>query len=684
MNDQTTKPSERMRAIWTWGAVGLLLLGAAFRLWQLDSNPPGMLTAEFENMQIAETLPRGNLAVAYNVVNPARELLLYVMLSASTLFTGRHGILLWRIPFAWTGLLALAVLGQVIRRLHGTRVALLAMGLMAVAFWPVWLSRSILHASLMPLIGGLLAYVLLRAFEARQLSSSSLWFTVAGALLGLAQYTHVSAWSLPLLFVLFVAYRRIVNPRELDLHRGNIVYMLVLAAILSLPMLIYTVLNPGARLTTPFASQPGWIIDLPRRLIETFAALGLRGDMLPDHNVPGLPIYHPILGGLFMLGVGAMLARWREPASGLTLLWLLAGLLPGLLQPRSPDYELLVVAMPIIFVLPALGLRALLGAARKRWPNQARWFNVITGGIAGGLIGLSLASGYQNTFVIWPSLGDVRLNYQSDLGLLAHYLDTTTDPSPISICNLPLPPASPAFSRSVEERLEYLMHRHNPPLRYFDCTQSLVLANAGESQRIIFPEAAYYDVLPGPLLAWMRYAHDEPVEGLRPNVVMRFDGAEALANRAGSFITTAPTAWPPEIGEFRFATLPVSFGSGIDFLGYEVRRTDLRPGEFIDLTTYWRLNAAPPPELRQFAHLLGSPIAILSQNDSLGVAITTLGPRDIFLHYSPVQVPVQTRNGAYPLSIGLYYPTRDERLPVFEGEAVRANRLYLVSITVSR
>ena len=110
---------------------------------------------------------------------------------------------------------------------------------------------------------------------------------------------------------------------------------------------------------------------------------------------------------------------------------------------------------------------------------------------------------------------------------------------------------------------------------------------------------------------YFAYASDEGVPGVGPDVVMRLDVSDLLADQVGAFITTAPTAWPPESGEVRLADLPVSFGANITFLGYTLRDSTIRPTDWVELTTYWRLDGPPPDDLTLFAHLLGSPVVVI-------------------------------------------------------------------------
>ncbi len=663
-------------------AIILLLVAAFFRLWHLGNTPPGMSSEELVNAQLSDQMREGHVSAIYEEVRPVREGLYFAALAASTGIIGR-GLIVWRMPSVWFSMLALATGVSLMRRLFGVRVALLTLALMGTAFWPVWIGRVVLHVTLMPLVTVVVLYTLTRAYLAEEQTDASLWYTVGGVALGVAQYVHVTAWTLIALFMAFTAYRAILSRAELRQHWGNILYTLSLTGVLSLPMIIFLAGHPGAREPVPLAEQPGLVAEIPGRLVSSMAALVLRGDMNPNHNLPGRPIMGPLIGALMIVGIGVAAARWRRPQYGLVLLWLAVGLLPTAFLPRKPDFEFMAVVLPVVFAFPAIGLAAIFHRLRRisslRLAGAAS--SAVSALVVLTVIGTA-AWTYRDYFTIWPWMGDVRLSYQADLGVLARYLDTSRDSSPVSICSTPVDRSTDPFALTNQELLGYLMHRHDLPIRYFNCTQSLVIASGGESQRLIFPRGHYYDHLPGSLLAWMRFAHDERVYGVRPDVVMRLEVSDHLADVAGSMITTAPVAWPPESGT-ELAALPVSFEYNVAFLGYTVRDDTLRATDWVELTTYWRMDGPPPPELTVFAHLLGNPVVVIAQADTLGVDIGTLQPRDVFLQYSMIQTPGGMTPGLYPLSVGLYFPSTGERLHAFENGQARADRLFLQRITLT-
>jgi hypothetical protein len=686
---RTTSPplfwisDERLKRWYFPVAAILLLIGAFFRVWHLGTVPPGLSASELINAQIADGMWQGRISVLYDAVLPAREGLLPALLAGSVALTGR-GLILWRLPVVWISMLSLAMTTTLMRRLFGMRVALMTLGLMAVTFWPVLFGRTVIQAALMPLLTTFVFYCLTRALLSGDQRSGGVWFTAGGLGIGVAQYAHISAWTLMLIPTLFIGYRLIFSKSTFRRHWSSFFYVLMLALLTTLPLMIFTLNHPGVR-TAAAADQPTSLADIPVRMIGALSGLILRGDIYPEFNLPGRPALGPATGILMLIGVGIAIARWRRSSYALLLGWLLVGLIPSAWSQRSPNFEAMVVILPAVFAFPAITLQTLHTIFSKITHGHERVRRVqVIALMVVAILGANTIWTFYDYFERWPLLGDVCLDYQADLGLLAHFLDTTHDPAPVSICVKPLPSDAGPFDLSNDQLLGYFMHRTEFPLNYFDCSQSLLLINGGETQRLIFPRGHYYDSLPGPLLAWMRYATDEQPAGIRPDVVMRLNSATQIADQAGAFITTAPVAWPPESGEFRLALLPVPFENNVTFLGYTIRDTVLHPGDYVELTTFWRLDGPPPPSATLFVHLLGSPVVVLAQSDILGVDISSLHTRDVFMQYTLIQVPKEITPGLYPLSVGLYIPGTSQRLQVYEEGTPRGNRLFLQRITIEK
>jgi 4-amino-4-deoxy-L-arabinose transferase-like glycosyltransferase len=154
-----------------------------------------MSAEELVNVQISDRLREGDISVVYDEVRPGREGLYYAILAGSTSITGR-GLILWRLPSVWLAMLSLAMTVTLTRRLFGVRISLMTLGLMSITFWSVWIGRTVMHVSLMPLMITSVLYATTRAFQARRQPVAGFWFALSGILLGLAQYAHITAWTL--------------------------------------------------------------------------------------------------------------------------------------------------------------------------------------------------------------------------------------------------------------------------------------------------------------------------------------------------------------------------------------------------------------------------------------------------------------------------------------------------------
>lgn len=669
----------RIRRPFLFAATLILLLAAFFRLWHLGTVPPGLLVDELHNAQLADRMRAGDMAVVYDQVVPGREGFYYALLAVTTTLFGR-GLILWRLPSVWLSLLGLSVTFSLMRRLLNGRAALLVIALMGVTFWPVWLGRAVLHVTLMPLVTAAFAYMMTRAFAAQSRQEAGLWFAVAGIGLGVAQYIHVTAWGLLLILAGFVVYLMVTHPEVVRRNGANIVYALVLAAVIFAPLFVFILNHPGVRAPVPLADQPDWLAQVPERLARSVGGLFLRGDSSPNRNLPFRPAMDPFVGILFVVGLGVTIARFRRSAFAVLPIWLLLGLVPALLVPHVPHFEYMALVLPVVFAFPALALDEIHGLLRERPPAL-----LALGVFVALIVASNAAWTFRDAFLRWPHGGDVRFNYQADVASLAHYLDTSADPSPVGLCVTPPDETDDPFALSSDRLLGYFMHRSTLPVRKFDCRQTLVLAERGASQRLIFLPGHYYDDLPGPLLGWLRYGGEVNIPGVPPGVVRRVEAAEELGTFLQVTSGAAPVAWPPEAsGGPGPASLPATFTDNLVLEGYEVRDATLLPGDAPEVTTYWRLTGPPPHSLTLFAQLQSGPGQVVALSEEWGADLDTVQPDDIIIQYNLLQ-PVQAdplESGEYRLVVGLAVPGTEHRLRVLDGNRIRSDRLFLQRVQV--
>jgi hypothetical protein len=98
--------------------------------------------------------------------------------------------------------------------------------------------------------------------------------------------------------------------------------------------------------------------------------------------------------------------------------------------------------------------------------------------------------------------------------------------------------------------------------------------------------------------------------------------------------------------------------------------------------TWWRVKSGLSPDLTMFVHLLLDE-RIVAQQDLFSVMPATLQPGDVFAQvHEFVQIPPGARPGDYALAIGLYDSVTGQRLTLYDGGAVRGDRLVLTTVRV--
>ncbi len=123
--------------------------------------------------------------------------------------------------------------------------------------------------------------------------------------------------------------------------------------------------------------------------------------------------------------------------------------------------------------------------------------------------------------------------------------------------------------------------------------------------------------------------------------------------------------WPP----FTSHPLQVSFGSGVELVGYELREVARAPGSPLEITLHWHTLGTPERNYWAFAHLLrgeGEQAQIVAQHDGIpgDGRLPTLGwlPGEYLSDTHLLQLPFDLPDGTYYVGVGLYDPDANQRL----------------------
>lgn len=442
--------------------LGIVLLGAAFRLYMLDRLPSDMFNDLTYNYRETEQILRGEWMI-YATGFPGREPLLFYLTALLAQLTGLNFYTL-KLITALIGTATLPVVYLLGREAYSDLVGLLAALLLAVAKWHVLISRVGFRGILTPLAVALVALLLLRGLRSGR-RGDFLW---AGFFLGLSLYTYTAALALfPATFLGLAFYALAGHARDLWRVRRSLFLALLVALLVALPMLRYMLVDgreqfwfrPLTRVGEVEEAYPAPLGEiLLGNLLRTAGMFHIRGDVVFRVNVPEDPHLDGVAGTFFLLGLPLLLARWRRGGNTLVLAFFVIMLLPTTLAlafPREvPGAVRSGGAMATVMLFPAVAavvlwerLGALFPALRSHW------------GRSGLLAILALASGIPNAhlcFVEYPKFlpaGNYPLYRE-----IARVIDEFGDDGPVYLKSVPFWDDKDAIRLQTKEHHEWGLH----------------------------------------------------------------------------------------------------------------------------------------------------------------------------------------------------------------------------------
>ncbi len=341
-----------------------LLVGAALRLVALGQIPPGLYHDEAQHGLDALAVLDGGHLPLYFAANNGREPLYIYLVTAAVALLGRSPLAV-RLPAFFVGFLTLAATYDLGRVLWGRKVGLYAAATLSVTLWHVHLSRTGFRAVLLPLFTALALAQAARALRSGRIRH---WIA-AGALYGAAWYTYTAVRFTPVAIAVLLLHARLTR-RRLPLR--GLALGLLAAALVLLPLGLYTLRHPDIVLRrtgqvfilSPQINGGDLWGTLLRHTLRTAGMFIVRGDRIWRHNLAWRPVWGLPLGIAFLIGLGASLKRWRDPAAALALLWTATMALPTLLAEDAPHFLRGVGVLPTAALIPALGLDRLTARVR--------------------------------------------------------------------------------------------------------------------------------------------------------------------------------------------------------------------------------------------------------------------------------------------------------------------------------
>jgi 4-amino-4-deoxy-L-arabinose transferase-like glycosyltransferase len=454
----------------------ITVVAACLRLYGLDSIPPGLSGDTAYKGVAANRVLAGEHPVFFEESWGGVEPMYMYLLAGFFKLFGSTPLAIKALS-ALLGILTVPLLYLLVRELlNSSAVALLSATWLAISFWHINYSRLGWEIILAPLFVIVTIYFLWRGLRTRRWRE---WI-YSGLALGASLYTYQALRFLPILVVLYLLLRVLLEKGFWREYGPKAVVCVVTAIVVFLPLGTYFATHSDAFLRragevsifNPEKNPQGPLYSFVLSTVKVLGTYNVQGDPLWRHNLPGRPAFDVLTSAFFFVGLGLSLLRWRERSYSLLLLWLLVLSLPPILTPPRdvPHFSRSIGALPAACVFPALGMQTAWRWLRERRPSAR--FRVIA---ASGLVAVLLASAVltvRDYFVVWAGYPELREDYFDgqfvDLAAAMNELD-----EPGAVWLLPISSLASPHDEPGHHTVEFL-YRGMAPFYFLNLDESAV------------------------------------------------------------------------------------------------------------------------------------------------------------------------------------------------------------------
>lgn len=703
--------------------VALLLAATFLRLAAWRAAPPGLRFDEM--LVVTQTAAIRDGAWPIYIDDLAEEPLYHYLFAAAQDLFGSHLFTLRWLSMT-LGVISIAAIYALGRRMFDERLGLIAAALAAASFWALMYSRIGLRLIALPAFVTLAMLFLWRGLNANFRSPRRLrkFYVIAGILFGLSAYTYSATRMLPLIFAAFAAYLLVFQRAQGRSQWRNLSRLILIAIVIALPLAIHIASVPAAErrlgeVEGPLAAlQRGDAQPLINSMAITAGMFITSGDPEWLYNIPNRPVFDAITGALFYLGAVMCLVRFKQAACAFSLIWLIAGLLPSMLTWPAASNSHGILAQTPAFLIAALGIDALAaslsnrvsfrGAALRRrrlaghprpsgawdmagisapaddvaWPVSRFLAALLGNSFAHSAVpgadrrrGRRLERFCPPTQVLAAVFIGLVLVIHSGVSINDYFNRWATDPT-VQIEHQAgvaataryfgqQPAQTPLVFTSGEVTL------WNPwSVTSFRLNAPIGYTNArwfDARSSFIFPQGQTDLTLIAPAQDNVPAPLDARlIEELFPIVEPSpiATGYFSATHLVSSLNTRLITLTHAAVSwpDGRAAPLPIRFDDRAELIGYDVRRSTVEVGKNIRLTTYWRAQNLGLTPISIFAHVLDDRGRLAAQWDGWTIAPEYVQRGDILVQVHFIPIPPNFAAGTYQLALGLYLP-RSADLP---------------------
>lgn len=476
----------------------ILIIASFFRLWQLNSIPPGVYPDEAINGNNAVDALKTKEYKLFYPENNGREGLYINLIAFSFKIFGVH---IWSLKLIGALIGILTVLGLYLltkELFRSTNIALLSSFFLAISFWHVNFSRIGFRAILAVFFLVWSLYLLFKAINIRNHGKKSTLSSVAccllsGFLFGLGFHTYIAfriavlIIIIPLILICLKFWKECKTSGKFwqtHFKKGFWQYDIWIAAIIlaALPIGMYFLQNPGdfmgraSGVSVTATENP--IKELVWSTVKTLGMFNFVGDKNWRHNFAGSPQLLWPIGILFIIGLIFSIKKLIKSIKQknyslftvhcLLLIWFITMLLPAIFTAEGLPHALRsLVVIPVCYIFAALGAYLLYKTLTKLKINKALLLFACF---------LFLATcgyvQYDKYFIDWASQPDVQAAFSKDYVEIGEYLnnlprETTkyviVNQDGVLVDNIPMPAQTVMFIEHIprqardKQQTEYLL-----------------------------------------------------------------------------------------------------------------------------------------------------------------------------------------------------------------------------------
>jgi 4-amino-4-deoxy-L-arabinose transferase-like glycosyltransferase len=418
----------------------ILVIAAFFRMWKLNEIPPGLYPdVALNGTQAFEALKTGNFKLFYPENNGREGLIMWLIALSFWIF----GVSIWSIKIvaAIFGTLTILGLFLLVKELFDNEnLALLASFFLATSFSHTLFSRIGFRAILLPFFLVFSFYFLFKGFKRWKIRD----FIIAGIFFGLGFYTYISfRFAVLILPSVLIPHWLIYKKPIVHIQEGqsknfllSAFYFLLTTFIVALPIGLYFLKHPldliGRATPISIFAAKNPLKELVKSLVIHLGMFNFYGDANWRHNFAKSPMFPPVLGILFIIGIvlslREILKKYNYQNKNYKLLsifyFLLSTffvmLLPGILTREGiPHFLRTMGVIPVVYIFVALGFCSIYNWLNKNQKHRT----LLLAAVFLFLIAIGITE-FNKYFNLWAKNPEVPRAYEKGYLDMGNFLNS--------------------------------------------------------------------------------------------------------------------------------------------------------------------------------------------------------------------------------------------------------------------